>query len=42
MRTVENIREASPTLAKMEDEGKIMIVSAVYNMESGAVDFHNN
>ncbi len=42
MRTVENIREASPTLAKMEDEGKIMIVSAVYDMESGVVDFHNN
>lgn len=42
MRTVENIREASPTLAKMEDEGKIMIVSAVYDMESGVVDFHKN
>jgi len=42
MRTVENIREASSTLAKMEDEGKIMIVSAVYDMESGVVEFHNN
>ena len=42
MRTVENIREASPTMAKMEDEGKIMIVSAVYDMESGKVTFNND
>lgn len=42
MRTVENIREASPTLSEMEDEGKILIVSAVYDMESGVVTFHNN
>lgn len=42
MLTVKNIREASPTMATMEDEGKIMIVSAVYNMESGVVDFNND
>ncbi|MFD0861432.1 carbonic anhydrase family protein [Sungkyunkwania multivorans] len=42
MRTVKNIREASPTMAKMEDEGKIMIISAVYDMESGEVKFNND
>lgn len=42
MRTVKNIREVSPTMAKMEDEGKIMIVSAVYDMESGKVTFNND
>lgn len=42
MRTVRNIREVSPTLAKMEDEGKIMIVSAIYDMETGAVRFNKD
>ncbi len=42
MRTVANIREASPTMAQMEDDGKIMIVSAVYNMETGEVEFNND
>ncbi|WP_179019739.1 carbonic anhydrase family protein [Winogradskyella forsetii] len=42
IRTVKNIREASPTLAKMEDDGKIMIVSAIYDMESGTVLFNND
>jgi carbonic anhydrase len=42
MRTVQNIRKQSPTLAKMEDEGKIMIVSAVYDMESGKVVFNKD
>ena len=42
MRTVKNIREQSPTMAKMEDEGKIMIVSAVYDMESGKVTFNQD
>ncbi|WP_046757077.1 carbonic anhydrase family protein [Kordia jejudonensis] len=41
-RTVKNIREVSPTMAKMEDEGKIMIVSAVYDMESGKVTFNKD
>lgn len=42
MRTVKNIREQSPTMAKMEDEGKLIIVSAVYNMETGKVTFNND
>jgi len=42
MRTVKNIREQSPTMAKMEDEGKIMIVSAVYDMETGKVTFNKD
>ncbi|GMN06172.1 carbonic anhydrase family protein [Croceitalea sp. MTPC5] len=42
MRTVQNIREQSPTMAKMEDEGKIMIVSALYDMESGKVAFNKD
>ncbi len=42
MRTVKNIREASPTMAKMEDEGEIMIISAVYDMKSGKVKFNND
>lgn len=42
MRTVKNIRDASPTMAKMEDEGKINIVSAVYDMESGKVTFNRD
>lgn len=42
MRTVENIRAASPTMAKMEDEGKINIISAVYDMESGKVTFNKD
>lgn len=42
MRTVQNIRAASPTMAKMEDDEKIMIVSAVYNMESGKVVFNKD
>lgn len=42
MRTVKDIRDASPTLAKMEDDGKIMIISAVYDMESGKVNFNRD
>lgn len=42
MRTVKNIREQSPTMAKMEYEGKIMIVSAVYDMETGKVTFNKD
>ncbi|GAA4272027.1 carbonic anhydrase family protein [Aquimarina gracilis] len=42
MRTVQNIREASPTMAMMEDEGKINIISAVYDMESGKVTFNKD
>ncbi len=42
MRTVKNIREQSPTMAKMEDEGEIMIVSALYDMETGKVTFNKD
>jgi carbonic anhydrase len=42
MRTVRDIREASPTMTEMENEGKLMIVSAVYDMESGVVTFNDN
>ncbi|AWX45000.1 Carbonate dehydratase [Flagellimonas maritima] len=42
MRTVMNIRQQSPTMAKMEDEGELMIVSALYNMETGKVTFNND
>lgn len=42
MRTVQNIRQQSPTMAKMEDEGEIMIVSALYNMETGEVTFNRD
>ena len=42
MRTVKNIREQSPTMAKMEDDGKIMIVSALYDMETGKVTFNKD
>lgn len=42
MLTVKNIREASPAMEKMEDEGNIIIVSAVYDMESGVVKFNED
>ncbi|SMC88640.1 carbonic anhydrase family protein [Cellulophaga tyrosinoxydans] len=42
MRTVKNIRQQSPTMAKMEDDGKIMIVSALYDMETGKVTFNKD
>lgn len=38
-KTVEDIRKQSPVMAKMEDEGKIKIIAAVYDMESGKVNF---
>lgn len=36
---VENIRQHSPILKEMEDNGEIMIVGAVYNMKTGEVEF---
>jgi carbonic anhydrase len=42
MRTVKNIREQSPTMAKMEDNGEIMIISALYDMETGKVTFNKD
>ena len=35
--TIEDIREQSPILREMDDEGRIRIVAAVYDMDSGAV-----
>ena len=37
-KTIGDIREGSPILREMEDQGKIKIVGAVYDMESGAVN----
>jgi len=42
MLTVRNIREASPKMSEMEDRGDLMIVSAVYDMESGKVSFNKD
>jgi carbonic anhydrase len=36
-RTVADIRRDSPLLAQMENEGKIKIVGAYYNLHSGSV-----
>jgi carbonic anhydrase len=37
--SVRNIREHSPILKEMEEEGKILIVGAVYDMGTGKVNF---
>ncbi len=37
--TVNRIRELSPTLRQMEDEGKIQIAGSIYNLETGQVRF---
>ena len=37
--TVENIRKQSPVLAEMEAKGEIKIVGAMYNIETGVVEF---
>jgi carbonic anhydrase len=39
LKTVEDIRKASPKMASLEKEGKIKIVAAVYDMETGRVVF---
>lgn len=36
---IERIREGSAILAEMEATGEIKIVGAMYDMESGAVEF---
>lgn len=38
-KTVDDIRNASPKMARLEQEGKIKIVAAVYNMATGKVKF---
>jgi carbonic anhydrase len=37
--TVANIRKDSPVLAELESKGSIKIAGAMYNLETGAVDF---
>ena len=39
LKTVEDIKITSPTMAALEKEGKIKIVAAVYNMATGKVEF---
>lgn len=39
IKTLEDIREKSPKMAALEKEGKLKMVSAVYNMETGKVEF---
>ncbi len=36
---LENVREGSPILREMADHGEIMIVGAIYDMDTGQVDF---
>lgn len=38
-KTMNDIREKSPILKEMEDNGEIRIVGGVYDMDTGAVDF---
>jgi len=40
-KTVDDIRTQSPTMTSMEAEGKLKIVGAVYDMETGKVNFLN-
>lgn len=39
--TINDIRKNSPILKEMEDNGEIKIVGAIYNLESGEVDWLN-
>ncbi|ARV07134.1 carbonic anhydrase [Polaribacter sp. SA4-10] len=38
--TIDNIREQSPVLKEMEDNGEIKIVGAMYNISDGGVTFY--
>jgi len=38
-KTISDIRERSPKMSELETNGKLKIVGAVYNMESGKVEF---
>ncbi len=42
MLTMENIRETSPVLKKMEDNNEIGIVGAMHDIESGKVEFFDS
>lgn len=37
--TIDDIRTKSPTLKKMEDDGKLKIIGAVYDLETGKVNW---
>lgn len=37
--TIADLRAISPTLAKLESEGKLKIVGAVYDLETGKVNW---
>jgi len=39
---IENVRTKSPILKEMEDNGEILILGGIYNMESGTVEFIEN
>jgi len=39
--TIDNIRTQSPVLAEMENNGEILIVGAMYDIATGAVEFYN-
>jgi carbonic anhydrase len=38
--TIENIREKSPVLKEMEDNGEIKIIGAMYDVKDGSVTFY--
>ena len=38
--TIDNIRNQSPVLKEMEDDGVIKIVGAMYNIQDGSVVFY--
>ncbi len=37
--TMADIRERSPILRKMEEQGQIKIAGAMYNMKTGVIEF---
>jgi carbonic anhydrase len=37
--TVADIRKDSPVLAEMETKGEVKMTGAMYNLETGAVEF---
>ncbi|MBM1104964.1 carbonic anhydrase [Aurantibacter crassamenti] len=39
--TIANIRKNSAVLAEMEEKGEVLIVGAMYDISTGAVDFYN-
>ncbi|MDO6471297.1 carbonic anhydrase family protein [Maribacter sp. 1_MG-2023] len=39
--TIDNIRKQSPVLAEMEENAELMIVGAMYDITSGAVEFYS-